>query len=170
MNPIFIAHLVADFLFQPTWLVKWKKRSSKGIIVHASIHAAILAVLVIPQTFLAAAIILIIALTHGIIDHIKISLPKKSFEPAFLFDQVIHAAILLFAMRFLPFNQNFWNSENGVLLAALLVFFSFGIGLWNLIHIKNYPVQTIQQKTVRISTIILVFLLYGGATILAAKS
>lgn len=168
MNPLFPAHLIADFLLQPTWLVKWKKRSAKGITVHALIHAAVLAVLIIPQTFLAAAIILIIALTHGIIDHIKISLPRKSFEPAFLLDQAIHATILLLAARFLPFNLNFWSSENGVLLAAILAFFSFGIGIWNLIHIKNYPIQTIQQKTVRISTVILVFLLYGGATILAA--
>lgn len=160
MNPIFIAHLIADFLLQPTWLVKWKEKNANGTILHALIHAAILAVLIIPQTFLAIAVILIVALTHGIIDHIKISLPKKSFEPAFLFDQAVHVAILLFAMRFLPPNQSFWNSLNGILILSIFTFFSFGIGIWNLMHIKNYPVYNFAQRTTRIFAIALTFLVF----------
>lgn len=167
MNPIFIAHLIADFLLQPTWLVKWKEKNANGTILHAFIHAAILASLIIPQTFFAIAIILIIALTHGIIDHIKISLPKKSFEPAFLFDQAVHAAILLFAMRFLPFNSIFWNSSNGILTLSILIFFSFGIGLWNLMHIKNYPVYNFAQKTTRTFAVTLTFLAFFTLAILA---
>lgn len=167
MNPIFIAHLIADFLLQPTWLVKWKKCSAKGITAHALIHAAILAILIIPQTFLATATILIIALTHGIIDHIKISLPKKSFEPAFLFDQAVHAAILLLATRFLPFNSIFWNSEFGILTLSILAFFSFGIGIWNLMHIKNYPVYNFAEKTTRIFAVTLVFSAFITLAILA---
>ncbi len=166
MNPIFIAHLIADFLLQPTWLVRWKKESAKGIIVHAFIHSAILAVLIIPQTVLTVAVILIIALIHGIIDHIKISLPKKSFEPAFLLDQAIHAAILLFAIRFLPFNLNFWSSEFGILTLSILAFFSFGIGLWNLMHIKSYPVYNFAQKTTRVFAVTLVFFAFITLAIL----
>lgn len=166
MNPIFIAHLIADFLLQPTWLVKWKEKNANGTILHALIHSAILAVLIIPQTFSAATIILIIALTHGIIDHIKISLPKKSFEPAFLFDQVTHAAILLLAMRFLPFNLNFWGSAFGILILSILAFFSFGVGIWNLMHIKNYPVYNFAEKTTRIFAVTLVFFAFITLAIL----
>lgn len=167
MNPIFIAHLTADFLLQPTWLVKWKEKNAGGTALHAFIHAAILAIFIIPQTFLAAAIILIIALTHGIIDHIKISLPKKSFERAFALDQAVHAVILLLAMKFLPFNLIFWNSESGILTLSLLTFFSFGVGLWNLMHIKNYPVYSFALKTTRIFTVSLVFLAFFTLAILA---
>lgn len=166
MNPIFIAHLIADFLLQPTWLVKWKEKNANGTILHALIHAVILAVLIIPQTVSAATIILIIALTHGIIDHIKISLPKKSFEPAFLFDQAVHAAILLLAMRFLPFNFIFWNSEFGILTLSILAFFSFGVGIWNLMHIKSYPVYNSAQKTTRIFAVTLVFFAFITLAIL----
>lgn len=166
MNPIFIAHLIADFLLQPTWLVKWKKENAKGIIVHALIHATILAALIIPQTFFAFAVISIIAFTHGIIDHIKISLPKKSFERAFTLDQIVHAVILLLAMRFLSFNFNFWNSLNGILILSILAFFSFGIGIWNLMHIKSYPIYNFAQKATRIFTVSIIFIAFFTLAIL----
>lgn len=166
MNPLFIAHLLADFLLQPTWLVKWKKRSPKGITAHTLIHAAILTILIIPQTFLTIAIVLIIAFTHGIIDHIKIRMPKKSFESTFAFDQIVHAAILLLAMRFLPFNTNFWNSWNGILTLSILTFFSFGIGIWNLMHVTYYPVSTFSQKATRIFTVSLIFIAFFTLAIL----
>lgn len=166
MNPLFISHLVADFLLQPTWLVGLKEKHAGGTILHSLIHAAILGILIIPQTFFTIATILVIALTHGIIDRIKIGLPKKSFELAFALDQVAHAAILILAIKWLPFNRIFWNSESGILLLSLLIFFSFGVGLWNLMHIKNYPVYNFSQKATRTFTVLIVFLSFFTLTIL----
>lgn len=167
MNPIFIAHLIADFLLQPTWLVRWKEQKVIGTTAHALVHAVILAALIIPQTFFAVAVILIIALAHGIIDHIKISVPKKSFERAFTLDQIVHAVILLFAMRFLPFNSIFWHSSNGILTLSILTFFSFGVGIRNLMHIKSYPISSFVQKATRIFTVSLVFVAFFTLATLA---
>lgn len=166
MNPLFISHLIADFLLQPTWLVKWKERSIKGIALHSLIHAAVLLALTASKNITSLAVILLIALSHGIIDHIKINLQKKSFEPAFAFDQIVHAAILLLAMRFLPFNANFWNSLNGILILSIFAFFSFGVGIWNLMNIKSYPVLNFSQKATRIFTVSLVFIAFITLSIL----
>lgn len=166
MNPLFISHLLADFLLQPTWLVKWKEKSFNGTVVHSLIHAAVILALIGSKNIAAIAAIIFIAATHGIIDHIKINVPKKSFERAFALDQIVHAVILLLAMRFLPFNSIFWNSLNGILTLSILAFFSFGIGIWNLMYIKSYPISSFSQKATRIFTVSLVFIAFFTLAIL----
>lgn len=133
MHPLFTSHIIADFLLQPTWLVRWKEKTAAGIIVHALIHAAIMALFIRPQTLQVLLIIAGIAVLHGIIDSLKINYQKKhpEFGTSFLADQLMHFAVLVLALPYLPYPV-FWHSEKGIGIGILLFFFSFIIALFNL--------------------------------------
>lgn len=155
MNPLFIAHLTADFLLQPNWLEQWKKKSIAGIIVHAAIHAAVMALFLTPQNWPSILAIAAIAVLHGIIDKFKINFNKKyeKFSAPFLVDQLAHGIILTILTLLLP-STLFWHSEMGAILLITFLYFSFGVGAWNLA--KN---QT--QKLERVSVIAIVFAFYA---------
>ena len=157
MNPIFIAHLVADFLFQPTWLVKLKEKSIKGITIHALIHALVLALLSMAEF---PNYIILIAFIHGIIDYVKIHYFKTffKFELSFLIDQLIHLITLVILNDAVYLSPRFVDLNAQYLIYGLLVFFSFGVGLWNLMHIKNHPGYNFAQKTIRVFAVTLTVL------------
>lgn len=141
MHPLFISHIVADFLLQPTNLVIFKQTHKAGMILHAAIHAGTMYLLILPKNLTLGAIILAIAVIHGLIDVLKIRYQKKNagFSLPFLFDQLAHAAVLIAVAALFPLSQlsktyAFWQTEAGRGMAALLFFWSFFIGFW---HIKN---------------------------------
>lgn len=141
MNPLFLSHIVADFLLQPTNLVLFKQRHKAGVILHAAIHAGTMYLLILPKNFTLGAVILAIAVIHGLIDVLKIRYQKKNagFNLPFLFDQLAHAAVLIAAAALFPLSQvsktyAFWQTEEGFGMAILFFFWSFFVGFW---HIKN---------------------------------
>ncbi|MBI4994823.1 DUF3307 domain-containing protein [Candidatus Peregrinibacteria bacterium] len=166
MNPIFIAHLTADFLLQPTWLARLKEKAAAGLSIHILIHAFVLVLIFSPILEKAAPYILIITVMHGIIDYIKIKYPKKSFELAFLIDQLFHFCVLLAVSFVLKPYIKFWDSESGAGILNLLVFFSFAAAQIYLTHLKKYPLASNAQKTKRILTIVAVFALFLMPTFL----
>lgn len=141
MNPLFAAHLVADFLLQPTWMVQLKRKSLKGIIVHALMNLLVMSVFFVPQTVGAWSMILSIAALHGIIDHVKIryhrEVKKQSFVTGFMVDQAVHLTVLLIASRLYPFFPPFWLTEKGIGILFLLGFFSFAMAWYNLSALKE---------------------------------
>ena len=167
MNPLFLAHVIADFLLQPTWLVQWKEKHFGGVAVHASVHALMLLVLFWPKTLYTVAILLGVAIFHAFIDQTKILYQKKyaTYVSSFLVDQLMHLAILFGAFLLLPAAPIFWVTVAGRGIGVLLFIYSFSIAWVNLIH--NAPGD---QKTARSVLTVLVFLLYITPALLLARS
>lgn len=160
MHPIFLAHLAADFLLQPNWLVQWKEKRVAGVVMHAAIHGLIMLIMLLPLRLDVFVTVAIVALLHGLIDQAKIAYQKKhkSFGEAFLLDQFAHLVVLvaaIFLMRS-PFHI-FWTSEAGRGIFWLLFFFSFSFALGHLFRLKKFPLKNPQQIALRLLLIIGVF-------------
>lgn len=163
MNPLFIAHLIGDFLLQPKWLVNLKEKKSAGIVLHAGIHAVCMFLLIIPQTSKAIIAILLIALIHGIIDYFKIFFNKRmtAYSIPFLTDQILHCVVMMCAAYFVNFSGIFWKTQNGFLVLFLLSFFSLGVAWLNLSSgvNKNLTALTALQRFSLITISFLLFLI-----------
>ena len=95
----FLVHFLADYPFQPGALVKLKKKSYLGVLIHCLIHVATLIVVLYPflhlkKIWIAIAIVFV---THNIIDQAKVVLDKKYPKcrlHLYLLDQITHLTIL----------------------------------------------------------------------------
>ncbi|PIQ78487.1 hypothetical protein COV82_00860 [Candidatus Peregrinibacteria bacterium CG11_big_fil_rev_8_21_14_0_20_46_8] len=167
MNPLFISHLVADFLLQPTKLVSWKERTIDGIVIHAAIHGIIMALLVFQLNSQAALAIGTVTILHGLIDYSKVRYFKKSkhdFELGFLLDQAGHLVVLVVAARFITLPE-FWFDNTGVSSGLLLFFASLFFATHNLLNIKNHPTKTLEAQQKRFAAIALCFIAFFIASI-----
>lgn len=86
---LFVAHLLGDFVFQPNWMVRRKKRIDV-LLLHAAIPAAITTLFL---GCLHPQIIGIAFATHVAIDFTKVRL--KDRMTWFIIDQMAHAAVLV---------------------------------------------------------------------------
>lgn len=141
MNPLFLAHILGDFVFQPYALVKFKEQSNKGIALHAAIHFALLCLLWWPTHYLLFFGYLAVALIHGVIDRTKITLQKNgvSFGKGFFGDQVLHFLTLYVLMiTFLSFGDSpsstFWASTTGITTMYSLTGIAFINALYNIVY------------------------------------
>lgn len=96
------AHLVADFVLQPYWLVVRKQRWY-GLAIHGAIvFACMLALGIIDRALLALwPMMVAITIVHILADWWKVHRADRILRPAivpFLLDQVIHAATLVGAL------------------------------------------------------------------------
>lgn len=167
MNPLFLAHLAADFLLQPNWLVRWKEKNVFGVISHAAVHTVTMTVFLLPFRPEIFVMILAIALLHGGIDQLKIAATKKKhrslglFEKALALDQLAHLLILIaaiFIMR--PAIHPWWASEAGRGITALLFFFSFAFALVHLFKLKKFPLKNSRARAARFLLIVGIFTAY----------
>lgn len=87
-----LAHLIGDFVLQPgSWVTakEEKKLMAWQLYVHVLVHGILIMLLVGDISFLIPAII--IALSHGIIDSIKLIFQKECNKKTwFAVDQVLH--------------------------------------------------------------------------------
>lgn len=94
---LLLAHLIGDFILQPTsWVLdkEIKTYKSKFLYIHILLHGVLAFLLVGEKEFTAFAFIL--ALSHGIIDLVKLSFQKQRTKRIwFLTDQILHLLILL---------------------------------------------------------------------------
>lgn len=98
-----IGHLIADFLLQSANMAELKKEKKRYWIGHSAIYAAIFIVLSFVCLTPKFAIIYasIIAITHCIVDLLRIILDKKSINKPqvqftlFVIDQIIHIIIVI---------------------------------------------------------------------------
>lgn len=172
MNPLFPAHLIADFLLQPSWLVRWKEKHVTGVVVHAAIHAICMALLVLPDRFSTVALIVLVAILHGWIDHLKIAYQKrrKEFVRPFLMDQLAHFAVLVGATMASPVPLH-WNSLSFQWIAGILLFYSFAIGCWHLTHSARLKTQPLKKKFTAMALLFAVFLSFmAGGKLLATTA
>jgi hypothetical protein len=102
---LFLAHFLADYPLQSDKLVKLKKKSYKGTVLHTLIHLAVLIIVLFPFLYLKSIWIgiVVIFVTHSIIDHTKIVLEKKYKYlrlPLYFLDQALHLVIIALVAYF----------------------------------------------------------------------
>lgn len=100
---LIFAHLLGDFIFQPSKLVLWKIKSKRGTLVHVFIHFLVSSLVLSPfiiygHTWLLA-LNLGLAFVHFWIDEAKISYDLHHDEKLlpFLVDQFLHLLSILLA-------------------------------------------------------------------------
>ena len=95
---LMLAHLLGDFVFQPTsWVIDKKKHKSWSpyLYAHIGVHAVLLAIVLQCNTQYWLGVLCIL-ISHYLIDWIKLELEGKWKEGYLFFaDQVMHIAVLL---------------------------------------------------------------------------
>ncbi|WET03803.1 DUF3307 domain-containing protein [Flavobacterium sp. YJ01] len=141
---LLLAHLLGDFIWQPNSWVSHKeanKHKSVYLYLHILLHGVLAAVLIGEVSFIPYAIF--IAVTHGIIDVIKLNFQKpKNKRTWFVVDQIAHLLILIGItaffyhdngfVRFLPMND-FWILITGFILVTKpsSIFIKTIISIWS---------------------------------------
>ena len=140
---LLLAHLLGDFTLQRnSWVIdkETKKHKSIYLYLHILLHGILAAILVGEIQFLPYA--LLIAITHGIIDLIKLHFQKnKTKRSWFVIDQVMHILVLIGVVHlykgetihFLWLNNQFWVLFTGILFLTkpTSILIKTIISIWN---------------------------------------
>ncbi len=122
---LLFAHLLGDFLLQPTsWVSdkENKKHKSKYLYIHTLLHG-ILAWLIVGEIAFGW-LALVLAVSHGFIDFLKLQFQKdKTKRNWFVIDQMLHLiTIVIIAslydnliVNFTAFDNRFWILITGIL-------------------------------------------------------
>lgn len=118
---LFLAHLLGDFLLQPTAWVKDKEKRfyrSPYLYIHTLLHGILSWIIIGEVVFWKWALFLVI--THGCIDLLKLLVQKnKTKRRWFIIDQVLHLLILL-VITFFHQHQKivFYELDNRALIVV----------------------------------------------------
>jgi len=140
---LLLAHLLGDFIWQPnSWVAhkEIKKYKSVYLYFHILLHGILAAILVGEIQFIPYAVL--VAVTHGIIDLIKLNFQKqKTKRTWFIVDQIAHVLVLILVVllyqgetiNFLWFDNQFWVLLTGVLLLTkpTSIFIKTVISIWH---------------------------------------
>lgn len=122
---LLLAHLLGDFLLQPTsWVLdkESKKHKSKYLYIHILLHGILAWIFVGEIDFGWFALAL--AVTHGFIDFLKLQFQKKKTKRNwFVIDQILHLITILIiaslykkvTVDFTFFDNRFWILITGIL-------------------------------------------------------
>ncbi|HTG66690.1 MAG TPA: DUF3307 domain-containing protein [Flavobacterium sp.] len=125
---LLLAHLIGDFLLQPTAWVKDKKKKkikSKYLYYHVAVHLLLLLITTQFNSYYFPGI-LFIALSHLGIDCAKLYFEKKKTEKLWFFaDQLMHlvviAAVVYCYFPYQIFISNLYSQQNLALITALVL-------------------------------------------------
>lgn len=140
---LLLAHLLGDFIWQPnSWVAhkEIKKHKSIYLYVHILLHGVLAAILAGEISFIPYAFL--IAITHGIVDLIKLNFQKDTTKRTwFVVDQIAHVLILAGVVLLyqntviVPFwiNNEFWILLTGFLLVTKpsSIFIKTIISIWS---------------------------------------
>lgn len=122
---LLLAHLLGDFLLQPTtWVLDKENKKQKSIYlyVHTLIHGIVAWILVGEISFGWFALLL--ALLHGCIDFLKLRFQKKETKRIwFVVDQILHLiTIILIASLYqnMLFDSTLFNNQFWIVLTGIL--------------------------------------------------
>ena len=98
---LLLGHFVSDFTLQTPRMVERKNNKFTALLVHAAIYTAVISSILFLCTNWKIALLTsaIIALSHFLIDHIRILVDKKIESPnahfiSFVIDQLLHTIII----------------------------------------------------------------------------
>ncbi len=121
---LLLAHLLGDFLLQPTsWVLdkESKKQKSKYLYIHTFLHGILAWLFVGEMAFGWFALAL--AISHGFIDFLKLQFQnKKTKRNWFLLDQILHLVTIMIiaslykklSVDFTVLNNQFWILITGI--------------------------------------------------------
>lgn len=168
---LLLAHLIGDFFLQPQRWVKEKEKKklkSSKLYFHVLIHIAVTALIL--WNLSLWPIILIIGISHFIIDGLKLSFQKKKTKRLLFFvDQLLHILVII-GCYFFTFNSlqnfSFKFSEATLLLLTCLLFLTIPVSVimktiflkWNISELtKNNQSLADAGKYIGILERVLVF-------------
>jgi len=142
----FIGHVIGDFLFQTSQIVRWKQASNWGIALHVALVFIATAFMLIPYWESSIIWIAMIAnvIIHFFVDKIKIWAEQqkicKSVLKGFWLDQLAHFLTIVFIVYFIPKNieptlllDSWWfeyyEQVNLLLYIAGFLFFSYAMDI-----------------------------------------
>ena len=123
---LLLAHLLGDFLLQPTsWVQNKEDKKHKSIFLylHTLLHGVLAWIIIAEIDFVWFAVLL--ALTHGGIDYLKLRFQKKKTKRTwFLVDQAMHILVIIVitmiykneTIDITGFDNQFWIYSTGLLL------------------------------------------------------
>lgn len=133
---LLLAHLLADYPLQPTWMVTQKNR--RGVVIlHASIH--LLLGLIIIWLFSSASVktiwpyLLFLAVVHLLIDLSKIKLSRIRpdwVKVPYLLDQLMHILSIIFISLFIQTRYGFIAFPANPGWVVLAIAFLFVTYVW----------------------------------------
>lgn len=140
---LLLAHLLGDFIWQPnSWVAdkEAKKHKSIYLYLHILLHGILAALLAGEIQFIPYAIL--IAVTHGVIDLIKLNFQKSTTKRTwFVVDQIAHILILIGivflyknkTIELLWFGNQFWILITGLLFITkpTSIFIKTIISIWS---------------------------------------
>lgn len=140
---LLLAHLLGDFIWQPTsWVIHKETNKHKSIYLylHILLHGVLAATLAGEISFLPYAIL--VAVTHGIVDLIKLNFQKEKTKRIwFVTDQIAHLLILIGVvllyqnnnLNFTEFDNRFWILITGIILVTkpTSIFIKTIISIWS---------------------------------------
>lgn len=95
---LFLAHIIGDFILQPSYLVQKRKQNIMYLLLHVLIHALVLCLIFATSISSFWVIILFVSISHLAIDSFKIWMEKVfHYKPVLLFvlDQIMHLIIIV---------------------------------------------------------------------------
>lgn len=122
---LLLAHLLGDFLLQPTsWVLdkETKKQKSFYLYIHTVLHFMLAWIIVSKITFGWFALAL--AISHGFIDFLKLRFQKINTKRNwFVIDQILHLITIVviasiyenLTLDFTVFNNQFWILTTGII-------------------------------------------------------
>ena len=122
---LFLAHLLGDFMLQPTtWVIDKENNKIKSIYLylHIILHGILAWILVGTINF--GWYVLVLAISHGIIDVMKLYLQKPTTRRDwFMIDQILHISIIAIIITFyekLSIDFSFFNTQFWIIITAIL--------------------------------------------------
>lgn len=176
---LIFAHLLGDFILQPSKLVNWKRKSIKGTFVHALIHFFVTILVVLPFIINGYTELIFVALgvafVHFWIDEAKISYDLKHDKKVypFLVDQFMH--LLTITVGYLLVIDINFKLPQGTFYSIygefkLIIFLSFLVLITNVVEVFYFQKEREKKKTVEMkmnsekimSRIIIFSIIYSG--------
>lgn len=152
--PLILAHLLGDFLLQPnSWVTdkEQKKGKSKFLYFHVLIHIAL--VFIFLWNIQLWWIVLIIGITHFLIDWAKLEYQTaKTKRTWFFVDQLLHiVVIVLLSVFYFPYLkwEDLFNHDNLKIITAVVfltvpssIIIKTLISIWTPVTVEHSKIQT----------------------------
>lgn len=148
---LILAHLIGDFLIQPSHWVKdkfEKKYKSKYLYYHIGVHALAL-LFILPWKLENVGMFITILTSHALIDMAKLQLdPKFNSRLLFIIDQILHFGVLLMVVKFqdgFTLSFDYFSSDAFYALMIALIGVTFVSGVLLKVFMTRWMVYDYQE-------------------------